>query len=76
MCPNTVVRDRTCVILLLQDIRNKIGEKPTGGRGFLKKLKYLARLCSVFLINLMCNVNVLCFVRFTENKLTQIGTDC
>jgi len=39
MCPTAVVRDWTCVILLLQDVRNKIEEKPTGARGFLEKLK-------------------------------------
>jgi hypothetical protein len=50
MCPNAVVRDWTCVILLLQDIRNKIEEKPTGARGFLEKLKYL--LPAGFLRNL------------------------
>jgi len=48
MCPNTVVRDWTCVFLLLQDIRNKIGEKPTGARGFLEKLKHFRYALTIY----------------------------
>jgi hypothetical protein len=48
VCPNAVVRDWTYVILLLQDIRNKIGEKPTAARGFLEKLKYFRYALTVY----------------------------
>jgi hypothetical protein len=39
---------RNCVILLLQDIRNKVGERATGARGFLEKLKYFRYALTIY----------------------------